>query len=159
MCLFTGFFEHISSVKSLWMCLRRWWLQFCIKKIFHLVISRKSSLTWVNVFRYDVTVPGSNLAEPMYFFPFPFFFFFFTTVIIITTAWAVKDELFLYNRGQNKVDHSLLNPAYIQLNLAYMKPEMYTFTRVMFWIDTFFYGWRKNDKKSARFPSPRIHQC
>ena len=32
------------------------------------------------------------------------------------------------------------NPAYIQLNLAYMKPEMYTFTRVMFWIDTFFYG-------------------
>ena len=30
------------------------------------------------------------------------------------------------------------NPAYIQLNLAYMKPEMYTFTRVMSWIDNIF---------------------
>ena len=30
------------------------------------------------------------------------------------------------------------NPACIQLNLAYMKPEMYTFTRVMFWIDNIF---------------------
>ena len=45
----------------------------------------------------------------------------------------------LYNRGQNKVDHSLFNPVYIQLNLAYMKPEMYTFTQVMFSIDTFFF--------------------
>ena len=30
-----------------------------------------------NVFRYDVTVPGSNLAEPMYFFPFLLFSFIF----------------------------------------------------------------------------------
>ena len=30
-----------------------------------------------NVFRYDVTVPGSNLAEPMYFFSFSFIFFYF----------------------------------------------------------------------------------
>ena len=30
------------------------------------------------------------------------------------------------------------NPAYIQLNLAYMKPEMYPFTRVVFWIDNIF---------------------
>ena len=30
------------------------------------------------------------------------------------------------------------NSAYIQLNLAYMKPEMYTFTRVMSWIDNIF---------------------
>ena len=52
-------------------------VSFICSKIFHLVISRKPSLTCVNVFRYDVTVPGSNLVEPMYFFPFLFFFFYF----------------------------------------------------------------------------------
>ena len=43
-------------------------------------------MSFVNVFRYDVTVPGSNLAEPMYFFLFFYFLLFFTTVIIITTV-------------------------------------------------------------------------
>ena len=43
-------------------------------------------MSFVNVFRYDVTVPGSNLAEPIYFFLFFYFLLFFTTVIIITTV-------------------------------------------------------------------------
>ena len=41
------------------------------------------------------------------------------------------------------------------MNLAYMKPERYTFTRVMFWIDRFFsIDEVNNNKTSARFPSP-----
>ena len=41
------------------------------------------------------------------------------------------------------------------MNLAYMKPEIYTFTRVMFWIDSFFsIDEVTSIKKSARFPSP-----
>ena len=41
------------------------------------------------------------------------------------------------------------------MNLAYMKPEIYTFTRVMFWIDSFFSIYEvESNKKSARFPSP-----
>ena len=42
------------------------------------------------------------------------------------------------------------------MNLAYMKPEIYTFTRVMFWIDSFFSIDEVKSKinKSARFPSP-----
>ena len=41
------------------------------------------------------------------------------------------------------------------MNLAYMKPQMYTFTRVMFWIDSFFSIYEvKRNKKSARFPPP-----
>ena len=39
------------------------------------------------------------------------------------------------------------------MNLAYMKPEIYT--RVMFWIDSFFSIYEvESNKKSARFPSP-----
>ena len=41
------------------------------------------------------------------------------------------------------------------MNLACMKLEMYTFSRVMFWIDSFFsIDEVKSIKKSARFPSP-----
>ena len=41
------------------------------------------------------------------------------------------------------------------MNLAYLKPQMYTFTRVMFWIDSFFSIYEvKSNKKSARFPPP-----
>ena len=50
---------------------------FFIKKKFSL----GHSLPCGNVFRYDVAVLGSNLAEPMY-----FFLFFFTTVIIVTAV-------------------------------------------------------------------------
>ena len=34
LCHFTGFFEHISHVKSLWKCLPRWSRQFCLNKNF-----------------------------------------------------------------------------------------------------------------------------
>ena len=43
-----------------------------------------------------------------------------------TTEVRIKKQSYKYN------------PAYIRFNLAYMKPEMYTLTRVMFWIDTIF---------------------
>ena len=39
-----------------------------------MVISRKPSLLCGKVFRYNVTVTGLNLAEPIYFFSFSFFF-------------------------------------------------------------------------------------
>ena len=39
-----------------------------------MVISRKPLLPCGKVFRYDVTVMGSNLAEPMFFFSFYMYF-------------------------------------------------------------------------------------
>ena len=36
------------------------------------------------------------------------------------------------------------------MNLAYMKPEIYTFTRVMFWIDSFFSIDEVKSKKKER---------
>ena len=47
------------------------------------------------------------------------------------------------------------NSACIRMNLACMKLEMYTFTRMIFSIDGFFsIDEVKSNKKSTRFPSP-----
>ena len=61
---------------------------------------------------------------------------------------------FLFCYRYNNCLSRKYNPLCIRMNLACMKLEMFTFRRVMFWIDSFFsIDEVKSNKKSARFPS------